>query len=101
MRLQLACPVVELGEHQIGAVGQTTFGFKLAVVLMIQAPERRGDPTQSEDQAELRSAELDDKTETHPPGECEAVLAFRLHVGERVPCREANRNQLIPAVRGK
>ncbi len=92
MRLQLARPVVELGEHQIGAVRQTTFGVKLAVVLMIQAPERRGQPTQREDQAELRSAELDDKAETYPPGKCETVLAFRLHFGEWVPGRKANRD---------
>ena len=92
MRLQLARPVVELGEHQIGAVRQATFGVKLAVVLMIQAPERRGQPTQSENYAELCSAELDDKAETHSPGEREAVLAFRLHFGEWVPGREANRD---------
>jgi hypothetical protein len=92
MRLQLAGPVVELGEHQIGAVCQTTFSVRLAVVLMIQAPERRGQPTQSEDQPELRSAELDDKAETHPLGEREAVLAFRLYFCEWVPGREANRD---------
>src|ERR1700676_5002467 len=68
---------------------------------MIQAPERRGQPTQGEDQTELCSAELDDQAETHPPGECQAVLAFLLHFREWVPGREANRDELIPTVRCK
>ena len=73
----------------------------LGVFLMIQAAERRSQPTQGEDQAELRSAELDDQAETHPLGKREAVLAFRLHFREWVPCRETNRDELIPTVRSK
>ena len=68
---------------------------------MIQAPKRRGQSTQSEDQAELRSAELDDKAETHALGKRESVLAFRLYRGERVPGRQANGDQLNPTVRSK
>ena len=34
---QPARPIVELGEYQIGAIRQATFGVELAVVLMIQA----------------------------------------------------------------
>ena len=85
----------------MGLSGQTTFGVELAVILVIQAPERRGQPTQSQDQAELRSAELDDQAETHPLGKCEAVFAFRLHFREWIPGRQTNRDQLIPAVRSK
>jgi len=92
VRLQLARPIVELGERQIGAASQTTFGFELTVVFMIQAPERLGQATQRQDQAELCSTELDHQSETHPPGECEAVLAFGLHFGEWVPRRETNRD---------
>ena len=61
MRLQLSRPVIELGEHQIGAVGQAAFSIEFAVSLMIQAPERRSQPAQGEDQTELCSAALDDE----------------------------------------
>src|SRR3954447_5544397 len=67
VRLQLSRPVIELSEHQIGAVGQAAFGIDFAVSLMIQAPESRSQPAQGEYQTELCSAALDAKAETHPP----------------------------------
>src|ERR1700676_2924343 len=68
---------------------------------MIQAPECRGQSSQGENQAELRSAQLEDQAETHPRGECKAVFAFRLHFHERIPGRQTNGDQLNPAVRSK
>ena len=92
MRLQLSRPVIELGEHQIGAVGQAAFGIGFAVSLMIQAPERRSQPAQGEDQTELCSAALDAQAETHPPSKCQAVLAFLLHFREGITGGEGNRD---------
>ena len=92
VRLQLSRPVIELGEHQIGAVGQATFGAEFAVSIMIQAPELRSQPAQGEDQTELCSTALDDHAEMHPPGRCQAVLAFLLHFREWIPGGEANRD---------
>src|SRR5947209_3554445 len=92
MRLQLSRPVIELREHQIGALGQAAFGIEFAVSLMIQAAERCSQPAQGEDQTELCSAALDEQAKTHPPRKCQALLAFLLHCREWIPGGEANRD---------
>src|SRR3954463_5117620 len=92
MRLQLSRPVIELRQYQIGAVGQAAFGIELAISLMIQAAERFSQPAQGADQTKLCSAALDERTETHPPRKCQALLAFLLHFREWIPGSEANRD---------
>ena len=93
-RLQLADPIPALGESpesgllvESGARSDASSNSRI-----VEGAEFRRQPAQRPDQPELRGDDVNDRPEPRLLRECEAMLGFALHLGERIARREKVRD---------
>ena len=73
---------------------------RLIKLRIVKAAECRRQSPESPDQSELRGDAINDKPESRPLREREAMLSFAFHLGKRIARHEKVRVQLVAAIAG-